>query len=305
MQIEQAMAERKPPPLHPHLMPENQIINPKKILIVATWRTGSSFLGDIIQSSPGVFYSFEPLIALKGTNSKVGVIRDLYECKFRSDYLQHINGDNADSVEFMSRNKRVWEACSKEKALCTSPEFVSRLCAHFPVRLIKVVRLRLSELVKEHMPSDLKVVYLARDPRGVMASRSNLTWCQRDPECNSPGRLCDSVMSDLKLIRKLTEQEPDRYYFLKFEDLSANVEAETEKLFKFLDLKVTLPVKVFLNTHTRGSRGNNETLKSDPFSTRRQSDKVAQEWRKKLPKSVIKSLSNVCLNVINYLNYTL
>ena len=28
----------------------------KKVLIVSTWRSGSTFLGEIIASSPGVFY---------------------------------------------------------------------------------------------------------------------------------------------------------------------------------------------------------------------------------------------------------
>ena len=37
----------------------------KKILVATTWRSGSTFLGDIIKSIPGVFYSFEPLLYLE------------------------------------------------------------------------------------------------------------------------------------------------------------------------------------------------------------------------------------------------
>lgn len=299
------MAEKRVPPLKPFVMPDNLVRNDtKKILIAATWRTGSSFLGDIIQSAPGVFYSYEPLVFPGSKTSPIELIDEIFRCKFRGDYLEHVNGKNSDNVEFMSRNKRVWDTCSKEKTLCTNPEFVGKLCRHFPVNLIKVVRLRLSDLHEAELDG-IKVIYLARDPRGVMASRANLTWCQRDPDCNSPARLCDNVSKDLNLITKLTKEKPDRYYFLKFEDLSANVELETDKLFKFLGMKITLPVKVFLNTHTRGGASRNDSLKRDPFSTRRKSDTVAHEWRKKLSKNVIKSVTDVCLDVINYLNYTL
>ena len=34
----------------------------KHILIVSSWRSGSTFLGDILNHYPGTFYTFEPLI---------------------------------------------------------------------------------------------------------------------------------------------------------------------------------------------------------------------------------------------------
>lgn len=63
IQLEQAMAERKIPPLKPILNDVNAPLSTtmKRILIVSTWRTGSSFLGDLILSAPSVFYSYEPL----------------------------------------------------------------------------------------------------------------------------------------------------------------------------------------------------------------------------------------------------
>ena len=33
----------------------------KKILIVTTWRSGSTFLGDLLNHYPGTWYAFEPL----------------------------------------------------------------------------------------------------------------------------------------------------------------------------------------------------------------------------------------------------
>ena len=78
-----------------------------------------------------------------------------------------------------------------------------------------------------------------------------------------------------ELIERLKIQYPDTYYMLKFEDLVANVKEETAKLFRFLGLSVTVPVKEFLNTHTRF---NGTPIVYDPFSTIRQSKSLASEW---------------------------
>ena len=305
IQIEQAMAERKIPPIKPSLKDPNSPLGPmNRILIVSTWRTGSSFLGDLIQSSPGVFYSYEPLHfienKLTGPNwEPIPLVRSIFQCQFPSEYLIHINGKTNGSQNFMSRNRRVWEPCYRHQPLCVRPDFVRRLCSHLAIQLIKVVRLRLG--LSEQLLTDfdsLKIIYLVRDPRGTMASRTNLTWCQ-EPPCNDVSTLCREMQEDLPLFQQLKEKYPNQYYFLKFEDLTANVEAEAEKLFNFLGLKVTLPVKVFLHTHTRAPKRN----KNDPYSTSRLSRNISSEWRKKMSTSDISSISNQCSSVLSMLDY--
>ena len=105
----------------------------------------------------------------------------------------------------MRRNRRVLKACHHEKSLCYRPDFVGKLCTFFPIQLIKVVWLRAKELTPllEDISKDWKIVYLARDPRGVMASRANLTWCQLDPACSDVRRLCADVQEDFELIERL------------------------------------------------------------------------------------------------------
>jgi hypothetical protein len=65
--------------------------------------------------------------------------------------------------------------------------------------------------------------------------------------------LCADAQEDAEVMKQLQNQFPDRFYLLKFEDLTSNVETETENLFRFLGLLVTVPVKVFLSTHTGSS----------------------------------------------------
>ena len=61
----------------------------------------------------------------------------------------------------------------------------------------------LTPLLEDINSKDWKIVYLARDPRGVMASRANLTWCQLDPACSDVRRLCADVQEDFELIERL------------------------------------------------------------------------------------------------------
>lgn len=313
MRIEQAMAERKVPPLT-HFVDNRQAdaaLPPmKRILIVSTWRTGSSFLGELIQSAPGVFYSYEPLHFFdRHPGTKTDLIRSIFQCRFTADYLRHVNGLMEGGQDFMRRNRRVWESCQHDKSLCYRPDFVARLCSYFPIQLIKVVRLRAKELVSllnQDSNNDWKIIYLMRDPRGVMASRANLTWCRPDPACGEVRHLCGDMLDDLNVIQQLKNQYPDRHYLLKFEDLTANVESETEKLFRFLGISITVPVKVFLSTHTRSGGvtvENTRSKKDDPFSTNRQSKSVASGWRTKLSAKDIKDITRICAPVLKLLDY--
>ena len=231
----------------------------------------------------------------------MALVRDIFNCQFDGDYLEHISGKSASTSQtFMTRNRRMWEACYHRHSLCYHPQYVARMCTHFSVQLMKVVRMRLaqSRQLVQHFGDSLKIVYLVRDPRGIMASRANLTWCGQPP-CSDVDLLCRQTDEDVALLRQLRQQQPATFYLLRFEDLSADVEAETGKLFHFLGLKITMPVRVFLTTHTRASGHNHK----DPYATSRQSQSVASEWRNKLSQTDISSISSRCAALLKNLDY--
>lgn len=63
---------------------------PIRNVIVTTWRSGSTFLGDILNSHPANYYHYEPLldyeiIQIRGPpNAKnaINVLRDLLNCNY-------------------------------------------------------------------------------------------------------------------------------------------------------------------------------------------------------------------------------
>lgn len=209
-------------------------------------------------------------------------------------------------------NRRVWDECQRYKRpeLCHRPELLTKLCASFPVNLIKAVELPVRDLVslmaKENSSSsaliddddDLKIIYLVRDPRGTMSSRAKLKWCQANPNCRKPERLCARLEEDLDLLEKHFDGRANRrHLLLKFEDLAVNVQTETEKLFRFLELPITELTREFLDSHTQ----SNQTTDNNPFSTVRQSNAVAYGWKNKLTQTEIDAITDVCTPLLKKL----
>lgn len=138
-----------------------------------------------------------------------------------------------------------------------------------------------------------------RDPRAVMSSRSNLSWCRKNASCRNVTHLCQTMQRDLTLLESLQAQHPDRYYLVKHEEFSSDVETGTEKLFEFLGLPITASVRVFLETHTKGT----EEGKIETHSTHRFSKNVVNAWRDRLPKKKEAIINNACSSVLKTLNY--
>lgn len=279
----------------------------KRIMIVTTWRSGSTFVGDIIKSAPGVFYSFEPLLYLDHhPGSKAALIQSIFQCQFSADFLRSVNGLSGLPND-MRRNRRVWDECHYNRSLCHDPQFVGSLCSYSPVNLIKTVRLRVNELItlmkNDTSSKDWKIIHLVRDPRGIMSSREGLNWCKVNPACNDVSRLCTELVEDLELIKELATQFPNRHYLVKFEDLATNVETATEKLFEFLEMPVHRPTKAFLDSHTKS---NDQKLKEDflnfDHSTFRKSDAVAYGWKTKMDVKLIANITSICASALNALD---
>lgn len=95
----------------------------------------------------------------------MALVRGIFNCQFQRDYLEHISGGKSAGKlqQFMTRNRRVWEACYHRESLCLRPDYVGRLCSHFSVQLMKVVRMRLwqAQQLLQHFTGDsLKIIYL-------------------------------------------------------------------------------------------------------------------------------------------------
>lgn len=202
----------------------------RHILIAATWRSGSTFLGDLLSRYPGVFYSFEPLHyydpdfgAFKDNRAinfgkklkplHIRFLTEIFKCKPEPGYFIHAMHPKNHNLFF--HNFRLWNVCKNllsDRFGCFIPELYFQTCPIFPIRVMKTVRMRVAEterlLLDSEIKQTLKIVVLVRDPRGVMNSRLSLGWCQKQNSCNNPNILCKDLTSDILAALRLKKKYP-------------------------------------------------------------------------------------------------
>lgn len=75
------------------------------------------------------------------------LLHSIYDCQFTTDYLMHVTKRSKGGQPYLQINTRVWEPCHQfEDSLCVEPDFIGHLCKHFPVQLVKEVRLTLDQI---------------------------------------------------------------------------------------------------------------------------------------------------------------
>ncbi|KAM9320010.1 carbohydrate sulfotransferase 7 [Gastrophryne carolinensis] len=172
------------------------------LYVHATWRSGSSFLGELFNQHPGVFYLYEPAWHMwqslypGDAESLQGALRDLLRSLFRCDFsaLRLYAGENLTTTGLFG-----WKS---SKVMCSAPlcpaggprdrvglveteecqqscpaqplRDLERECRRYPVVVIKDVRLldvsALQPLLMD--PGlNLRIVQLFRDPRAMHNSR--------------------------------------------------------------------------------------------------------------------------------------
>lgn len=123
--------------------------NPMRSVIISTWRSGSTFLGDILNSLPGNYYHYEPLLTydivqIRGPphdKNAVKSLKKILKCNYTNmhDYLDFGQSHNY----LFTHNTRLWSQCHLFPNFCYQPKFLEPFCKLFPLQSMKVVRLRL------------------------------------------------------------------------------------------------------------------------------------------------------------------
>ncbi|XP_018419673.1 PREDICTED: carbohydrate sulfotransferase 5-like [Nanorana parkeri] len=179
------------------------------ILILSSWRSGSSFLGQIFNHHPNVFYVYEParMVWVKFPQEKASLlhypVRDLLHSLFTCDtsplhdYLPQ-NGRYISNLPFWSESRALCSppAC---KAFSMDTEFDRPSCfqrcgyvplekmtqackvhKHVVLKTVRVLDLGVLLPLLQDAKLDLRIVHLVRDPRAVAFSRLNFNHLRNE-----------------------------------------------------------------------------------------------------------------------------
>ncbi|XP_057654181.1 carbohydrate sulfotransferase 4-like [Diorhabda carinulata] len=277
---------------------------PIRTVIITTWRSGSTFLGDILNAVPGNYYHYEPLLEFGITQIRgnpearqaLDTLKSLLHCDYSSLY-SYLNFGMS-HVYLFTHNTRLWDQCELYPAYCWNATFLSKFCKLFPFQSMKSVRLRLA-LAEELLQDDdlnIKVILLVRDPRGTMQSRKHRDWCPGVPDCDQPSNLCKDLISDYEAAGTLQMFYSDRFRVLRYEDLSLNPSVIIRDLFDFLGLYFHKDVEKFLNTHTKFDIGG-------VSSTFRDSKSAPFHWKADLDYTEIQNIEEACEEAMKLWGY--
>ncbi|XP_069823998.1 carbohydrate sulfotransferase 4-like [Dendropsophus ebraccatus] len=217
-------------PLEPAKKPEHM-----HILILSTWRSGSSLTGQIFSQHPDVFYLMEPAwhvwdaMPYQKVRSLQMAVRDLVRSVFLCDmsvFDAYIRQDKNKSNLFQWETSRALcspPACHLFKRTDIIPQIRCRkLCNKYPFNtiqsscktyshiIVKEVRFldlkSLDPLIKD--PSlNLKILHLVRDPRAVFMSREKAA-----SELSSDN---DIILNDFPRNKTSNDKKDNPYKLMK------------------------------------------------------------------------------------------
>lgn len=211
----------------------------RKVAIHSVPRSGSSWLGEIINSDPNVNYCYQPLFSYKFKSR-------LDEFSTREDidrFFRDISQSNDSFIrQTEARNNNEKPSFYKLNTLST--------VVYKEVRYHHIIE---NLIVKE---PEIKVIGLVRDPRGVINSwynasrefRRDLGWNLKEELILAERKnknLKEEYFGLLKwaetseLFEELEKKYPRNFKLVEYHDLISNTESLITRVFDFLGLELT------------------------------------------------------------------
>ncbi|XP_064120846.1 carbohydrate sulfotransferase 5-like [Macrobrachium nipponense] len=182
----------------------------------------------------------------------------------------------------------------KKTSLCAKTAFINEVCKRANIHTIKLLRLSLKwawPLLQDD-DLDLRIIYLARDPRAVLESRSKVNWCH-DKTCKDPKTVCKLLDDDLQEAKKMMQQFPEKFKFIQYEKVSDDLVNSLKDIMAFAGLGVTdRQMKII---------GRKKGNPNEPFITRKNSRNQVNRWRKKADFRQIWTFQRECLKPLSQL----
>ncbi|NXT22695.1 CHST4 sulfotransferase, partial [Syrrhaptes paradoxus] len=319
--------------------------SPVHILILSSWRSGSSFTGQIFSQHPSVFYLMEPAwhVWVKMYQNSAEVLHMAVRDLVRSVFLCDMSVFDA----YMSSQKKKsdlfkWEA---SRALCSPPacDLFSRsdiitagncrtICGKYPFSKVEEACKTYSHVaIKEVRFFDLKVLYplltdpslnlkiihLVRDPRAVFSSRENtVADLERDSNIVLRSQRTKGEMGPYNTMQVICKSQVDIYK--AGSQAIASFLKDRYLLVRYEDIVRDPLAKAAQMYRFAELHFTPELQKWVHNITRgkgrgaqafdigsRDALEVSQAWRKTLPFQKIEKVQNVCKDAMDLLGYRL
>ena len=114
-------------------------------MIVTTWRSGSTFLSELLHSVPGTYNHYEPLLqfeqqdlrqpSTESANTSTEMVDALLRCEY-SELDAFVAFARQQKQEIVTRNIHLYNMCKMiSRTLCFDAEYLQETCRMFPVQV--------------------------------------------------------------------------------------------------------------------------------------------------------------------------
>lgn len=255
----------------------NSFKESSRIAIFGVPRSGTSWLGQIFNSSPQVAYRYQPLFSYEFKDQ-------LNQGSTKGDIKRFHNDLTSASSDFVLQSVTI----SGDKGPVFSKKNVDTLVWK-EVRYLNIIENLLTE------DGEIKIVGIIRNPKSVINSwysapkefnkeKMNILKEWRYANKKNEGRAeefngYEKWKEAALLFSKLQIRYPDRFYMIHYTDLLLDTATEVGRLFNFCNIRYTKQTANFIvaSQDTDGSK--------DAYSVYRK-NQTDDKWKKNLPKEI-------------------
>ena len=303
-----------------------------RIVLYTSYRSGSSFFGEIFRQNREAFYLFEPLKVLslqRNDEAKRALLTrpaqylaDGFNCDFHP-LFEDAHAFFPDQRKLLSSwTRRIFEQQIERHQIRTPTlEVLEAMCRQYNIKVQKIIRGRKLSAVTPLMVNNVSdVIVLIRDPRAVAVSRLELESIRPKQEVMTEKEKQTYLMSAAKEccdkygdVVNFFKQEPrdgalyrsvsHRLSIVRFEDIALNPIDIATKVYTRLGIQMPDTVTTWLTNATRGS--DQAAGFETKYLTQRDSRAVTDKWRRKLPLATVVEMQRLCPETYHYLGYKL
>ncbi|KFV54330.1 Carbohydrate sulfotransferase 1 [Gavia stellata] len=279
------------------------------VLILATTRSGSSFVGQLFNQHFDVFYLFEPLYHVQYT-----LIPKLTQSKSTTDRRASKALCSPPVCESLGAvDLHLEEGDCVKKCGTLNLTLATESCrehGHVAIKTVRVPEVSDLRALVEDPRLNLKVIQLVRDPRGILASRSETfrdtyrLWRIWDGkpynlDVTQLTTVCEDFWNSVSTGLNRPPWLKGKYMLVRYEDLARNPMKKTEEIYDFLGIPMDSNVERWIQNNTRGDRSSSK----HKYGTVRNSAATAEKWRFRLSYEIVAFPQHACQQVLAQLGY--
>lgn len=296
------------------------------VILVTGFRTGSTFLGELLNQNNEFLYLFEPfhqsqMRNLAASGKLDGVTSQSSLLEQRTAFLHQLIEDCKIEAPMFASMAEGMKCGTPEVNIerfgspeCTKgqPNRWANTCRRkdsVALKLIRLQRIAHLDLVPGISEANIKIIHLIRDPRGTMNSRlgfgtfylddiENLKVRPLTPEKMeiAAANLCDREWENLEFSENLPDYLKGRYMRMTHDEMSLMPIESAEKVYKFLGKEMPGTMNDFLVQHTTHQE-------KGVLGTSKDSKAVLEKWKSKLDLDIVRAIERKCKKVMDFMGY--